>query len=176
MTLSSSIYCAISRPCKLNLVPGRGGRAWLTFAYWNTSGGHQLLISISQQTNPLGFCWDGSHFASKPGPVIAKAKETFIVQYTRAITDDPIIRIYSKGELCPTSSVFPVPRRVCQKPGCRPSYIYCFTCSCTDIMTCSQLSALNISKWVAIAVDEMCVAIDLVSEETCSRSEECGNQ
>ena len=78
------------------------------------------------------------------------------MQYTRAITDDPIIRIYSKGELCPTSSVFPVPRRVCQKPGCRPSYIYCFTCSCTDIMTCSQLSALNISKWVARSGWDVC--------------------
>lgn len=30
---------------------------------------------------------------SKPGPVTAKAKEAFIVQYLRPITDDPLLEL-----------------------------------------------------------------------------------
>ena len=44
-----------------------------------------------------------SRFHSKPGPVTAKAKEAFIVQYPRLISDEPIIRM-SDGQPDQTSS------------------------------------------------------------------------
>ena len=44
----------------------------------------------------------GVHQDSKSGPVIAKANETFIMQYPRPISDDP--SKISKGQPCPTSS------------------------------------------------------------------------